>query len=181
THFLGIRLELVALSQLERHRHSAEGMRNGCVSRKPRIGIEHLVSRLDQGHHRHKESNFASRRDDDVLRVYRNIACIPQILSYSLAQRRNSYDWTVAVLAGIQGVLERLNNIGGGMEIWLAQLKVNDRTPGGLQFFGARKYRERAFAAHHADARSWLAHVTPSSRPGLAPGWWESAERQQSG
>src|SRR5437660_11830678 len=156
-------------------------MRNGCVSRKPRIGIEHLVSRLDQGHHRHKQGNLASRRDDHVLRVYGDLSGIPQILSYSLAQRWNSDDLAVAVLAGIQRFFERLNNIGGRMKIWLAQLKVNDRTPAGLQFFGARKHRKRALAAHHADARSWLAHATPSSRPGLAPGWWESAERQQSG
>ena len=66
--FVGIRLEAISFGKLKGHSDAAQPESDGRVAGKARVGVQHLVSGIDERHHCHEEGDFAARRDDDVIR-----------------------------------------------------------------------------------------------------------------
>ena len=77
------------------------------------------------------------------------MACAIQILRDFLAERRDALHRTVAVLPFVECQFRGIQNRGGGMKIRFTQFEMDDGTAFALQLFGARKNRQRTFAAHH--------------------------------
>src|SRR5580693_3207477 len=66
--FVGVRLEAISFGKPKGHSDAAQAESDGRVAGKTRVGVQHLVSGIDERHHRHEEGDFAAWGDDDVIR-----------------------------------------------------------------------------------------------------------------
>ena len=141
-----VRLKLILLFEVKRHRFAAEPARERRIDRKARVGIQNFVAGFDQRHHRERKRHLAARRDQNFLS--RNVE-VPRALEISrdrFAQRRDSARRNVTIAPFGNRRAHRIDHRRRRMKIGLTKLEMNDRAALFFELFRARKNRQRAFA-----------------------------------
>ena len=128
------------------------------IDRKAGIGIENFVAGLDEGHHGERESHLAAGRDEDFFAGNFQAASALQICGDGVRKSGDAASGNVAVAAGGDGVAQGVDDRGGGMKIGLAKFEVNDGAAFALEFLGAGKNREGAFAGQLRNASCKRTH-----------------------
>src|ERR1700685_1838574 len=100
---------------------AAKPERDGRIAGKAGVGIQNLVSRINQHHHRHEKRDLAPWRDDNLSWRNLQIAGLAEIVCDGCAQSRYAGDRSIAVLAFIQSPFEGLVHGRSRMKIRLTK------------------------------------------------------------
>src|SRR5579875_1243043 len=119
-----------------------EGERNWCrtdeadhrlVDREARIRVDHLIALLRQGQDGEEHDGLPARRYHNLLRAEGQAALAAREACDALPQLADARRWRVMGFAGAECRDPGLDDMGGRIEVWLANLQVNDIDPAFLE------------------------------------------------
>ena len=136
------------MGKIERH-HRAADEEDSCYeeNRDAGIRINHLVTLFDQSENGEEDDGLTAGNDAHVLRADLNAPRLPNVLSNRFAKVRLSLRRTVMSPALVESALGRLSDVGGSIEIRLADFEVNDALALGLERSCAHQHLERGLGA----------------------------------
>ena len=142
--FVDVEPEVVRHPDRDRDRRRTDEPRQRLVDRVARIRHEDLVARIDQAEDRVQHHALATDRHEDLRRVGGDAFAGRHIDGDRFAQRRDAGERRVVRLALVERALGGFADVGGRVEIGLADLEMDDRSALGLERARAGADLERA-------------------------------------
>src|SRR5207302_8762852 len=118
--------EIALFAEMNRHSAAAHIVDHGLVDGKTRVGINDFISSINKRQHREENNRLATRNDYHFIACNRYLARAAHIIGDGLAQFGETGGWTVVSPALMQGGDRSFNDVVRGVEIGLADLKVNN-------------------------------------------------------
>ncbi len=159
-HVLRLEAEAVLFEQRQRHRRGAGELDGGLVDREAGVRIDDLGAGLAEHRDREIHRHLAAGHDQHVGRIDVDAVAAVQVGGHRLAHLGDAVGRGVAVVAVLQRLDRRLDDMARGLEVGLADAEADDGLALGLQRLGAGQDLERRFGAKAAHAARQLKHVS---------------------
>ena len=144
--------ELVLHPDGDRHRGRADEPGERFVDRVAGVGDDDLVARVDQAEDRVEHHALATDGHEDLRRIGVDALALRHVRGDRLTQRRDAGERRVMGLALVERALGRGADVGGRVEIGLADLEVDHRPALGRERAGAGADLEGALRPDGAHA-----------------------------
>jgi hypothetical protein len=127
---------------------------SGRVDRKAGIGVDDLDAGPAEHEDRHLHGDLAAGHDHHLARVDRHAQALGQVRADRFAQLGYAGGRRVAVMAVLERPDRRLDDVGGGLEVRLADAEVDDIAALRGQGGSPVEYLEGPLVAQPGDIRS---------------------------
>ena len=134
--FLDVEAEIQFFAQLNGHRLGADEVDHRLVDREAGIGVDDLVAFFGQRGDGVEHDRLAAGNDDHLFRRDLDVARARDVIGDRLAEFGQARRWAVVRPALVQGVAAGFDDVGGRVEIGLADFQVNNALA--LRFQGTR-------------------------------------------
>ena len=126
------------------HRAPAHELNHRIVNRKARIGVENLILGIYERQNDEKEDGLGARRDDDFRRIHADVAAFRHVFGNCLAKFSEPGGRPVVRPTLMERLHRRLDNVGGGRKVRLADFEVNNFLAASLELAGTHQHFEGA-------------------------------------
>ena len=180
-HRVGVEGEVLALEERDRDRFRAAVLDDRLVDGKAGVGVHDFRAGLPEHEDREEHRDLAARHDHNPRRVHLHPAAGRDIRRDRLAKGGDPGGGGVAVVAVAKGLDRRLDDVGRGLEVGLADAEVDDVAPAARELLGPGQDLERGLGPEMGHPFAQLRHtcflVLPPlfrarsyrSRPGRSP------------
>jgi len=119
---------------------------------KPGLGIDDLVALLAEGEDPEEHDRLGSRGDDDPVGRVVWPPCPLEVVAHGFTELGEARRGDVMRVPAVQGVHGGLDDVGGRVEVRLADLQVDDLAARRFERPGSRQDLERRLGAEPRDA-----------------------------